>query len=1135
MQCPKCQFENPTGINFCGECGAKLERLCPGCKSPNPLNFKFCGECGHNLISTKEISEEKSEAENLEPRTSTKKSSSDVAPLEGERKHVTVLFSDLTGYTAMSERLDPEEVKEITTHIFSEISKIVGKYEGFIEKYAGDAVMALFGADAAHEDDPVRAISAAREIHNLVNSLSPKYEERSEQPLSMHSGINTGLVVTGEVNLERGTHGVAGDTINVAARLSALGNAGDILVTADTYAQTDGYFDFKELESAKIKGKTAPVRIFKVLSQKDQPVKIHRLQGLKAELIGRKVEIKQLSDAVQKLKAGTSSVFTICGTAGTGKSRLIQEFKESLNHDEIQWLEGQAFPFSQNMPYFPLINLLNRAFQIKEGDSPDVTRNKIETAISSLIEEKTDVVPYIGTLFSLSYPEVEEVSPEFWQTQLQQAVQTLLSALARQRPLVVCLEDLHWSDPSFLELVRLIFTEFREPVLFLCSYRPVISLLTSHQISAMANSYREIRLQDLSPTESQSMVESLLNTDTIPADLQQFVQDKVEGNPFYLEEVINSLIETGALIQDNGDWRITRPIIESDISSTIHGVITGRLDRLEKETKRLLQEASVIGRTFLYQILNRITELKDHIDRSLNGLERLDLIRARALQPDLEYIFKHALTQEVVYNGLLKKERQKIHERIGSVMEQLFEDRLPEFYETLAYHFARSESPLKAVDYLVKSGEKSLKRYAVEESHQYFEQAYMILANRSGTDEKEMELLIDLILKWALVFYYRGDINGLQSLLSRHGPDAQSIQDRSMLGMFKAWTGFSLFNQGKRLDESYQHLQSAAQMGQKIGDPRVVGYALTWLTWVCTELGKFDEAFSCGERALKIAKDFPTDHYLNFKPLGGLGWAYGFQGDADKAIEYGKISLEYGQKHANVRAMVMGYYGIGLGYQIKGDMPSAIETFKKATLTSKDPLYGQAAQVFLGISYILSGQYEKAEDLLRDGSDFYRRYGNGLTGMPADAGLGAVLISQGRMTEGLNKIKDAARVLSENHRKGIYISAEYMLGNLYLQIVLGEGPKSLALMAKNIGFIIKNVPQAAKKAEQHLGRTIELSEEIGSRQYLGPAYLDLGRLHKAKKRTDQALHCLSRAMNVFEQNKAETLFKQAKEEMESVK
>ena len=1135
MQCPKCQFENREEVKFCEECGFKFELECPACKAYIPAGRKFCGECGHHLISTEKISEKKSETKSLPSYSPTEKSISDVAPIEGERKHVTVLFSDLSGYTAMSERLDPEEVKEITTHIFGEISKIVNKYEGFIEKYAGDAIMALFGADAAHEDDPVRAINAAREIHNLVNSLSPKYEERIEQPLSMHSGINTGLVVTGEVNLERGTHGVAGDTINVAARLSALGNAGEILVAADTYAQADGYFDFKELEPAKIRGKSAPVRIFKVLSQKDQPVKIHRLQGLKAKLIGRKVEMNQLFDAIQKLKVGTSSVFSICGTAGTGKSRLIQEFRESLNHDEIQWLEGQAFPFSKNMPYFPLLNLLNRAFQIKEGDTPDVIRNKIETAISSLIEGKTDVVPYIGTLFSLSYPEVDEVSPEFWQTQLQKAVQTLLSALARQRPLVVCLEDLHWADPSFLELVRLIFAEFREPGLFLCSYRPVISLLTSHQISAMANSYREIRLQDLSPTESQSMVESLLSTDTIPADLQQFVQDKLEGNPFYLEEVINSLIETGALIQDNGDWRITRPITESDISSTIHGVISGRLDRLEKETKRILQEASVIGRTFLYEILNRITELKVHIDRSLSGLERLDLIRARALQPDLEYIFKHALTQEVVYNGLLKKERQKIHERIGSVMEQLFKDRLPEFYETLAYHFARSESLLKAVNYLVKSGEKSLKRYAVEESHQYFEQAYHILVNQSGTDEEEMALLIDLILKWALVFYYRGDFNGLQTLLSRHESDAQGLREKGMLGMYKAWTGFSLWNQGKRLDEDYQRLRSAAQIGQENGDQRVVGYALTWLTWVCGEMGKFEEAISCGERALKIAKDFPADHYLNFKSVSGIGWAYGFQGDADKAIEYGKINLEYGQRHANVRAMVMGYYCIGFGYQIKGDMPSAIETFKKATLTSKDPLYGQGAQVLLGLSYILSGQYDKAEELVRDGSDFYRRFGNGLTGMPADLGLGAVLISQGRMTEGLNRIKDAARVLSENQRKGFYISAEYMLGNMYLQIVLGEGPKSLALMAKNIGFIIKNVPQAAKKAEHHLSRTIELSEEIGSRQFLGQAYLDIGRLHKAKKRNNQARDCFSRAMKVFEQNKAETLVKKAKEEMKSVK
>ena len=1134
MECPKCGFDNREEVKFCEECGFKFEMECPACKAYIPAGRKFCGECGHHLITTEEISEKKSETKSVPFKSLAEKSISEVAPIEGERKHVTVLFSDLSGYTAMSERLDPEEVKEITTHIFGEISKIVGKYEGFIEKYAGDAIMALFGADAAHEDDPVRAINAAREIHNLVNSLSPKYEERIEQPLSMHSGINTGLVVTGEVNLERGTHGVAGDTVNVAARLSALGNAGEILVATDTYAQTDGYFDFKELEPAKIRGKSAPVRIYKVLSPKDQPVKIHRLQGLKAVLIGRKVEMDQLSDAVQKLKTGTSSVFTICGTAGTGKSRLIQEFRESLNHDEIQWLEGQAFPFSQNTPYFPLINLLNRAFQIKEGDPPDVIKEKIETAIASLIEDTKAVVPYIGTLFSLSYPEVEEVSPEFWQTQLQHAVQILLSALTRQKPLVVCLEDLHWSDPSFLELVRLFFEEFREPVLFLCSYRPVISLVTSQQISAMANSYREIRLQDLSPTESQSMVESLLNTDTIPNDLQQFVQDKVEGNPFYLEEVINSLIETGALIQDIGDWRITRPITESDISSTIHGVITGRIDRLEKETKRILQEASVIGRTFLYQILSRITELKDHIDWSLRGLERLDLIRARTLQPDLEYIFKHALTQEVVYNGLLKKERQKIHERIGSVIEQLFRDRLPEFHETLAYHYSRGESLLKAVDYLVKSAEKSLKHYAVEESHRYFDQAYNILVSRTVTEEDEIELLIDLILKWALGFYYRGDVNGLRSLLARHETDVQACQDNSKIGMYMAWTGFSLWTQGEKLDHAYQYLQSAAEMGQENGDQEVVGYASAWLTWVCADLGKFDEAIDFGKRAIEIGKYFPADQYLNFKPVGGLAWSYGMKGDADKAIEYGKISLDYGQKHSNVRSMVLGYFGIGHGYQIKGDLPSAIKTFHKALTTSKDPFYAQGTKVLLGTSYILDGQFDKAETLLHEATDFYHKFGLGMIGHAAETGFGTILVTKGRMTEGLKMIKGAARKMAENQRRSFNISAEYVLGSLYLQIALGQGPKSLAIMVKNIGFIIKHVPNAAKKAEHYLSNTIELSEKIGSRQYLGQAYLDLGRLHKAKKRTDQARDCFTRAMKVFEQNNAETLVKQAKEEIESV-
>ena len=301
------------------------------------------------------------------------------------------------------------------------------------------------------------------------------------------------------------------------------------------------------------------------------------------------------------------------------------------------------------------------------------------------------------------------------------------------------------------------------------------------------------------------MLESLLKTDSIPSDLRRFVQDKAEGNPFYLEELVNSLIETETLIRDNGSWKVTRTITETDISSTINGVISGRLDRLDKEAKRILQEASVIGRAFFYEILKRITALKHDIDGFLRGLEQLDIIRTRSLQPDLEYMFKHNLTQEVVYNGLLKKERKGIHERIGLVMEELFHDRLPEFYETLAFHFTQGQSVHKAVDYLVKSGEKSLGRYAVEEAHRYNKEAYDILANKTDKSRDEGGLLLDLLIKWAYVFYYRGDFRGLEDLVVTHLSLAESLDDKAKVGMLYAGLGYTLSLRDK-LTDSDQYL-----------------------------------------------------------------------------------------------------------------------------------------------------------------------------------------------------------------------------------------------------------------------------------------------------------------------------------------
>src|SRR5512143_3906837 len=777
---------------------------CLKCHSENPAGFSFCGTCGQQL------GEEGDPGILSEP--------------EGERRHVTVLFTDLTGYTAMCERLDPEDVKEVMSRIFGEIAQVVTKYEGVIEKFIGDAVMALFGVPRAHEDDPVRAVNAAMEIHELVEELGPQVRAMGCRPLSMHTGIDTGLVVTGGVDAGKGATGVTGDTVNLASRLSGMGKAGEILVGPYTYRIAERYFDFEALEPTPVEGKADPVRIYRVHSRKDQPGKIHRLTGLRAELIGRKAEMAQLSAAVEKLREGNGSIIGICGDAGTGKSRLVEEFKATLDLKEIQWREGQAYAYSQNVPYFPVTDMMRRTMRIEEGDPPSKIREKVEGRIERLVGRREDIIPYIGSLFALTYPGIEGTSPDSWKHRLHKAVQEYLSAAVRRAPTVFCLEDIHWADPSSIELLRAILSGGRHPALFLCVYRPPFSLFPAPLRDAMGNTYREIRLQDLSPSEALEMTGSLLDTSDLPLELRRFVREKAEGNPFYLEEVINTLIESETLVRDNGSWTLSRPLGESEISPTVHGVILARLDRLDKEARRILQEASVIGRAFPYEILKRVTELKDHIDQHLAGLERLDLIRARSHQSELEYVFKHALTQEVVYNGVLKKERETVHRQIALAIEQLFSERLPEFYETLAYHYAQGRSIKKAVDYLMKSGEKCLARYALEEAHKSFQQAYDLLSGKSELTTEDRRVVLGLLNAWAPVFHWRASYNNLVDLLRANEEHAVSLGDKASLGMFYSWMGLGLQSLEKA-KEAKRYLSKSLEIGEEIENDKIIGYA----------------------------------------------------------------------------------------------------------------------------------------------------------------------------------------------------------------------------------------------------------------------------------------------------------------------
>jgi class 3 adenylate cyclase/tetratricopeptide (TPR) repeat protein len=1114
MKCPQCQFENRDGVRFCEQCGTKMEIECPGCKAKLSLDTKFCGQCGHEVQQGPPVGGR-------------------VEETEGERKYVTVLFSDLSGYTSLSEKLDPEELKELTGKLFGGIATVIEKYGGFIEKYVGDAIMAVFGVPFANEDDPVRAIRAAREIHQTAVELDQAVVKALGVSLSMHTGINTGLVVTGTLDGQKGAHGIAGDTVNIASRLCSLAHPGDILVGSETRRQGEGYFDFEELATATVKGKTESLQVFKLLALKEKPHAVHRLSGIRARLTGRDAEMAELQDVAARLARGEGTIVSISGDAGTGKSRLIEEFWKTLDLSRTQWFESHAYPYAQNTPYSLVTGLASHVFGLEEGDAPETVRNKLESQIRTLTGEGTNIIPYIGSLYSLPHPKLEEINPEQWKYLLGSAFTEILSALAHRSRTVIVMEDLQWADPSSLELLRAFLVERRLPSLLIFAYRPEFSLLTGDQTNPLGKAYHEIHLQDLSSSESLQMLRSLLDTNAVPRELERFFQERVQGNPFYVEEVVNGLIDSGRLAHEGPTWKLSGSLDEAAISSGIYEVISARLDLLEREAKRVLQEASVIGRSFLFEILQRVTAVSGQCERCVKDLERLDFVRAKSIDPDLEYMFKHALTQEVVYNGLLKKDRRRIHERIARVMEALFETRLAELYEVLAYHYAQGESPAKAVEYLMKSGEKSLARHAIAEAYQSYEQAYQFISAKTQRTKEDSATLVDVLNSWAFAFYYLADTKKLLELFSSHRDEASSVEDQAKIGMFYAWFGYAHWCSG-RVKDACGYLLEAKARAEKAGDQKVLGYACMWLSYATSSMGQFREAFDAGTKAREIGKLFPSDQYLSFKGLGAIAFLHANMGVLGSLVADSTELINYSRIHSNHPGIALGYYMMSIAHFFKGDMPSAIACGRKALDAARDPFYATIPKTFLGGACVLSGRVDEGERELQDVISFHEKYDIGYFAGFAHVFLAMSRILRGRIGEGFNAAEALAVDFLEKGNTVSYIYAQRLLGAVYLEMVVGDDPKGFAVLAKNVPFLITHMPFADRDAQKHLGEAVRASREIGSHSQLGQALLSLGLLHRAKKRRDKARECLAEAVRFLEECEVDGPLKEAKEALGSL-
>ena len=1114
MKCPMCAHINPLNVKFCNGCGQMMGAICPSCKTVNLPEAKFCCQCGRVLSRTtaQPSIDEPDRAHHSEIVKGTLSQTG-----TGERKHVTVLFSDVSGYTILTQRLDPEEVQDIMARMFHEITNVVARYEGFIEKFAGDAVMAVFGAIRAHEDDAIRAIITAREIHERVEAFSLRYEKQIGQKLTMHTGVNTGLVVTGNVDFDKGTHGIAGAPLNIAARLCDLAKPGEILVGSETYRHALGYFNFMSLDPANVKGVSEPIQVYRVISLIDLPKKIHRFHGLRAELIGRNPELELLAEALSRVRAGRGCLVSICGNAGTGKSRLVEEFKTFTNREKVNWREGQCYPYSCNFTYFPLIDLLNRTLGIEESDTPELVKEKIESGLN-FVEHNEEVIPYVASLYNFEYSQLERISPETWRLRLQKAFLEILITMARRAPTVICLEDLHWADPSSLELIRFLLSDFRYPALVICVYRPSLHLFSNQQIANLGESYTEIRIEDLSPAETEAMVGSLLKTEQLPIELKHFFREKAGGNPFYLEEIINSLVESERLINEKSKWVLRKKNGDLKIFSTVHGVIAARIDRLDVEMKGILQEAAVIGRSFSHDILSHITALKNNIWHHLSGLETLDIIKARSFRPSVEYVFKHALTQEVVYGGLIKSKRKEIHERIGHVIEHLYTDRISEYYETLAYHFQKGSSHKKAVEYLAKSGEKSLARYALEEAHQYYQNAYDNIGAYIDKPESE-NLKIKLLNKWAFVYYYRGRYKELLSLLDNHKKTAESMPENEDRAMFHAWLGCAQWHR-EQFKEAHQNLLTALSMAEKTKDFAVVGYACCWLTWVCTELGYLDDAIAYAGKAQDIYQSARKDDYIYFSSMAGMGYAYWHKGEKAKTIGVANTLLKFGREHGDYRSKGMGYCCLGWSELIEGNVVEATRFFEKAVQISVDPWYSIFPKLALAYGLILNGKVQEARRNITEIEKFCDEFGVEFAGKPARFFQGVVLVGEGRIDEGLHILEESCEQWMQNGSKLRSAACGSMLAAVYSDLTC----KARAGRKKDLA------KQADDKADDYFQRSIEWARQMGAKGTLANAYRCWGNFYKEKGDIAKAKVCFAEAAAYFRLCGVKSLLKQVEEE-----
>ena len=1121
VKCPKCQVENQRTHKFCGECGEKLLSPCPRCGFGCRRGDKFCGDCGHSLSPPFETEspdpsspglswdEKLAKIQKYLPKGLTEKILAQKEKIEGERKRITVMFCALVGFTSISEQLGHEEVYALFDRIMEILIHQIHAYEGTVNKITGGGIMVLFGAPIALEDAPQRALRSALAISRELSKYAEEYKQEKGADVPMRIGIHTGPVVVGTLGNDlRVEFGAVGDTVNLASRMEGLAAPGTILVSEETYRLTEGLFRFEPLGEKRVKGKENPIKAYRLIAPRSSKTRFEASaeKGLTC-FVGRERELELLQDGFERAREGRVQVFSVVAEAGVGKSRLLHEFRMALANEDLTILEGKCLSYGRGMAYHPLVEILKSSFEIREGEEESEVRKKLREGLKVLEIDEGAHLPFLLELFSVKESGIEKIpmSPDARKERIMETFKRILLRLDAPRPLVIAFEDLHWLDKSseetlhsFLEIIP------GAKILAVFTYRPEFVPPWNFK-----SYHSQVTLSRLSNRETLAMVEHLLGTPTLSRELEELILEKTEGVPLFVEEFIRSFRDLKIMVRRNHHYELARNLEAVAIPSTIQEVIMARVDSLPEGARDLLQTASIIDREFGHELIKRASNLPEpELLSRLSILKNAELLYERDIYPQSTYIFRHALTREVIYDSLLSRRRKQLHERLGKVMEEMYRHHLSEHSDVLAEHFIKSENFEKGAEFAKLAGKKARQRSAYGDAISYTYKEIFCLEKIPDTPAVQKKIMDARV---ALANYCMN--------LNDHVEAYEAVSPIADLAL--------RLNYRKRLPAIYTAIGS-------------------YLLFV-------EEDYPQGMEYLHQALEFSEeakDLFSLWNACYLLGTALSWNCDFQKGLDYFQKSLDLSQAAQNPMGIAAAKINTGVNYFLQGKMDQAHQISGEALGIAEETgdiyLQGMAHSCYGSTSYY-RGLFEEAEDHLLRAIGFCENTTHYTWGSWAANFLGDIYFDLRRYDKSIEAYQKAFSFL-EKRRFGPSWLTLTKVAITRARAVRGDSEISLDEVLKYYGqnknrafagWIAQYTAETlfhlsdplTSQARSWADKAIELDRQNGTRLLLGRDYLLSSRIWNRTGDQAKAREELVQAIEIFKQCGAEGYLKKANQEL----